>query len=85
MRNTPDWDLLIGADEQDLEDHAWFPCGKARTVENLPALEGMRPRNSYVTSRAIEEGSSALFFHLYYNARVTLGKVLHTSDYRESE
>ena len=84
MRKAPDWDLLIGADEKDLADHVWFPATKARTVENLLALEGMRPRNTYVTSRAISAGSSSLFHHLYFNARVTGGKVLHVSDYEES-
>lgn len=83
--SKPNWDLLIGADQADLDAHAWFPCGKARTIENLPALEGMRCRNIYVTNRAIEQGSSNLFFHLYYNARCTMGKVLHVSDYQETE
>ncbi|HEX9089792.1 MAG TPA: hypothetical protein VF867_20030 [Arthrobacter sp.] len=85
MRKPPDWDLLLGADEQDLADHAWFPAGDTRTLENLPALEGLRFRNVYVTNRAIEQGSSGSFFHLYYNARITKGKVLHISDYRETE
>jgi hypothetical protein len=85
MRKPPDWDLLIGADEKDLADHDWFPAGKGRTVENLLALEGIRFRNVYVTSRAIEHGSANLFHHLYYNARITMGSVLHVSDYRETE
>lgn len=85
MRKEPDWDLLMGADQEDLDAHDWFPCGKARTIENLPALEGLRFRNVYLTSRAIEHGSANLFHHLYHNARVSLGKVLHISDYRESE
>jgi hypothetical protein len=85
MRKEPDWDLLMGADQADLDAHDWFPCGKARTVENLLALEGMRFRNAYVTSRAIEKGSASLFHALYYGARLTMGSVLHVSDYQESE
>ncbi|MGZ4659716.1 MAG: hypothetical protein ACXVYB_00385 [Arthrobacter sp.] len=81
----PDWDALIYADQADLDAHGWFPCGKTKTAKNLPALEGLRCRNIYVTSRAIEEGSFELFFHLYFNARITGGKVLHVTDFRESE
>jgi hypothetical protein len=81
----PDWDLLIGADQEDVNGHEWFPAGMGRTVEDLLALEGLRFRNCYVTSKAIEKGSANLFHHLYYNARITGGRVLHVSDYRESE
>lgn len=84
MRKTPDWDLLMGADEADLKAHLWFPADKARTIGNLLALEGMRFRNVYLTNRAIESGSADLFHHLYFNARLTMGKVLHVSDYREN-
>jgi len=85
VRKPPDWDLLMCADEADVAAHGWFPCLKARTVDNLMALEGMRFRNVYLTSRAIEHGSANLFHHLYYNARISMGKVLHISDYRENE
>jgi hypothetical protein len=85
MRKPPDWDLLMGADEKDLADHVWFPAAKGRTVENLLALEGMRFRNVYLTNQAIEAGSANLFQALYFNARITGGKVLHVSDYRETE
>jgi hypothetical protein len=49
------------------------------------SLEGIRFRNVYLTSRAIENGSANLFHHLYYNARISMGKVLHVSDYQETE
>lgn len=85
MRKAPDWDLLMGADNADLKDHIWFPAAKGRTVDNLLSLEGMRFRNVYLTNRALEAGSAGLFHHLYFNARVSGGKVLHVSDYRETE
>lgn len=82
MRKPPDWDLLIVADEADEEVHGWFPAEKIFTVENLISLEGLRPRNTYLTNRALEHGSGNLFHALYFNARLTGGKVLHISDYR---
>lgn len=85
MRNPPDYDALIGADLADLQNHGWFPASHFGSVENLLALEGLRFRNVYLTSRAIEDGSAGLFQHLYFNARMTGGKVLHVSDFRETE
>lgn len=78
----PDWDLIICADIQDQADHLWFPA-RARTCREFTALEGMHPRNIYLTSRAIEQGSYVLFKILYRAAAITGGKVLHTSDYEE--
>lgn len=80
---APDWDLLVGADEEDLADHLWFPAGRARTVNELPALEGMRFRNAYLTDKAIEHGSAGLFAHLYRTAKLMGGAVLHVGDFRE--
>jgi hypothetical protein len=86
MRKAPDWDALVCADELEASSYYYFPADKVvANLANLAALEGLRFRNCYVTSRAIEEGSGNLFFHLYYNARVTGGKVLHVTDYRETE
>ena len=84
--SRPDWDVLVCADDKDEDDYLFFPVDKViANLANLAALEGLRFRNCYVTSRAIEQGSGNLFQHLYYNARITGGKVLHVSDYRESE
>lgn len=80
--SKPDWDLLICADAHDQVDHLWFPA-RARTCKEFTALEGLHPRNVYVTSRAIEDGSYVLFKILYRSAAITGGKVLHISDYRE--
>jgi hypothetical protein len=81
----PDWDLLMGADEQDIADHSWFPADRARTVTDFRALEGMRFRNVYLTSKALENGSATLFQILYRTTIITgVGKVLHVSDYREA-
>ena len=80
----PDWDLLMVADSQDYDDHGWFPA-IVRQVSDLISLEGLRFRNVYLTSRAIERGSANLFTVLYRSARLTGGSVLHISDYRESE
>ena len=80
----PDWDLLIVADDADAAAHSWFPAS-SRDCQNLLALEGMRFRNVYLTSRAIEYGSANLFSTLYRSALLTKGHVLHISDYRESE
>lgn len=82
-RTVPDWDLLITAVEE-LNDYDYFPA-RIRDCENLISLEGMRFRNAYVTSKAIEQGSANLFHALYFGARITGGKVLHISDYRETE
>jgi hypothetical protein len=82
----PDWDVLICADELDAEAHDFFPA--AKVVSNLHfllPLEGLRFRNAYVTNAVIEAGSSSLFHSLYFNARMTGGKVLHITDYRENE
>lgn len=81
----PDWDLLIVAGNEDLIAHQWFPFGKARTIIDFTALEGMHFRNVYLTNRAIEKGSWVLFQILYRTAKITGGSVLHTSDYREYE
>jgi hypothetical protein len=84
--SKPDWDVLICADEADEDDWLFFPVGKViANIANLAALEGLRFRNCYVTSKAIEKGSGNLFQHLYFNARMTGGKVLHVTDYRENE
>lgn len=81
----PDWDVLIGADLPDVAAHDWFPVAKTFTVQNLLPLEGLRFRNVYLTSGAIEHGGPSLFAILYRSARLTgCGKVLHTSDYREN-
>jgi hypothetical protein len=77
----PEWDLLIVADETDQVNHEWFPAARWRTVLDFTALEGMRPRNVYLTSKAIEKGSGILFQILYRNAIITGGKVLHSSDF----
>lgn len=83
MRAGPDWDLLITAPEE-LENYHYFPA-RVRDCENLISLEGLRFRNVYLTNKAIEQGSANLFHVLYYNARISMGKVLHVSDYRETE
>jgi len=86
MMTSPVGDVLVCADEKDEDDWLFFPVDKViANIANLSALEGLRFRNVYVTSRAIEKGSGNLFQHLYFNARITGGKVLHVSDYRESE
>ena len=82
--SKPDWDVLITAvDEED--GWLWFPADLVRDNKNLLALEGLRFRNCYVTSKAIETGSPNLFHALYYSAKLSHGAVLHTSDYREHE
>ena len=78
----PDFDLLICADEADENWHAWFPA-QTRDCRNLIALEGVRFRNVYLTSAAIEHGSASLFNVLYRTAKIMHGKVLHVSDYQE--
>ena len=75
-------DLLICASDEDAAAHHWFPA-KTRLVNEFLALEGIRFRNVYLTSRAIEKGSWPLFQLIYINARITGGSVLHTSDYRD--
>jgi hypothetical protein len=80
----PCWDLLIVADEEDLEAHAWFPYDKYGTVREYLALEGLRPRNAYVTGRAITEGTAGIFQHLYRATLLTEGGVYHVSDYQEN-
>lgn len=83
---TPAWDFLIGADEVDVDWHSYFPASKTGTVTNLIALEGMRFRNCYLTSKAIEKGSAELFSVLYRAAKITPGsRVLHVSDFEEDE
>jgi hypothetical protein len=81
----PNWDLLIAADDQDAEDHAWFPAERTKTCKDFRALEGLKFRNVYLTSKAIEGGSSVLFQILYRTAVMMGGSVLHVSDYRETE
>jgi hypothetical protein len=83
--SKPDWDLLIIGADEDPKDFTWFPADDVRDCKNLMVLEGLRARNIYLTSRAIETGSAGLFQHLYINAKLTRGKVLHVSDYRENE
>lgn len=78
---APDWDLLVAANDQDAENHIWFPAAKVRMVNEFLALEGLRFRNVYLTSKAIEKGSYPLFQILYFNARISGGKVLHSSDF----
>jgi len=82
---APDWDLLIAASDEDAMNHQWFPAAKARLVHEYLALEGLRFRNCYFTSMAIEKGSATLFDILYRSAKCTrpMGKILHISDYRE--
>lgn len=84
---SPDWDILIAANDEDAMAHSWFPVAKTRLVHEYLALEGLRFRNCYLTSKAIEKGSGALFDILYRSAKCTrpMGLVLHTSDYREQE
>lgn len=79
MRTPPDWDLLIVAVDE-LQDYDHFPA-KIRDCKNLLSLEGMRFRDAYLTSRAIETGSANLFHTLYFNARISGGRVLHISDW----
>lgn len=81
--SAPDWDVLITAPDEPGWD--WFPARLVRDNKNLIALEGIRFRNCYVTSLAIETGSAVLFSILYRTAILTKGKVLHVSDFRESE
>jgi hypothetical protein len=79
-------DVLVCVDDADEDLHLFFPADKIVLLSyGLLALEGLRFRNCYLTNRAIEEGSANLFQHLYFNARMTGGKVLHCTDYRESE
>lgn len=81
---TPAWDVLIGSDDIDVDWHSYFPAAKTGTVGNLIALEGVRFRNCYLTSKAIEKGSAALFGVLYRAASITPGsRVLHVSDFEE--
>lgn len=83
---SPAWDVLVCADELDAEAHGYFPASKViSNLHFLLPLEGLRFRNCYVTNAAIEAGSANLFEHLYYTARITGGKVLHVSDFRENE
>jgi hypothetical protein len=84
MRPGPDWDLLIVANEEDAAAHTWFPA-RTRHVQEFLALEGLKPRNVYLTSRGIEKGSWVLFQILYRAATMSGGSVLHVSDYRETE
>ena len=79
-------DLLIVADAADEAAHTWFPAARIHDCQNLIALEGVRFRNVYLTSRAIEFGSANLFTVLYRSALLTRprGHVLHISDYREN-
>lgn len=81
--SKPDWDLLICASDEDAAAHHWFPAGKTKLVNEFTALEGIRFRNVYLTSRAIEKGSWVLFQILYRTAKIMQGKVLHVSDYQE--
>ena len=85
MRNPPTWDLLIAANDDDAMAHAWFPADRTKLVHEFTALEGLKFRNCYLTSKAIEKGSYVLFQILYRTAVMMNGSVLHTSDYRESE
>lgn len=78
--SKPDWDLLVTADEQDTADHSWFPA-RTRTCREFTALEGMHPRNAYVTSKAIQEGSYVLFKILYRSAAINGGRVMHIIDF----
>lgn len=79
-------DILICVDEADEAAHAFFPASRAVIISyGLLQLEGLRFRHAYLTDKAIEKGSANLFHHLYYNARITGGKVLHVSDFRENE
>lgn len=78
--SKPDWDLLICANDEDAAAHSWFPA-RIRTVTDFTALEGMQPRNIYLTSKAIEHGSWVLFQILYRAAKITGGKVLHIFDF----
>jgi hypothetical protein len=80
----PDWDLLIIGTNEDPKDYSYFPAD-VRDCVNLLPLEGLRFRNVYLTSRAIETGSANLFHTLYRSAKLTHGRVLHISDYREYE
>ena len=74
-------DILIAADQED-EDANYVPVDRAFGIVELAKLEGVRFRYAYVTSKSLEFGSAGLFEHLYFNARLTGGKVLHVSDYR---
>lgn len=87
---APDWDILvIGADE-DPRDYDYFPA-RVRDNENLIQFEGIRFRNAYLSSRAIETGSAGLFETLYRTAKIIRGVhkipsgVRHISDYQEQE
>lgn len=81
---APDWDVLVCATNEEAESYHFFPAVTvvAQNGYLLP-LEGLRFRNAYVTSAAIEHGSAGLFHHLYFNALIDGGKVLHVSDYQE--
>lgn len=84
--SKPDQDVLIVADAADEELHLFFPADRFVSLSyGLLALEGLRFRHAYVTNKALETGSANLFHHLYFNARVSGGKVLHVTDYREPE
>jgi len=74
-------DVLIARDLQD-EEANYVPVDRTFYVYDLYKLEGVRFRYAYVTSKVLEFGSAGLFEHLYFNARITGGKVLHVSDYR---
>lgn len=78
----PDWDLLIVANEDDAENHAWFPADRYRTIHDFRALEGMRFRDVYLTTLALEKGSDVLFQILYRTCAITgVGRVRHISDF----
>jgi hypothetical protein len=81
--SKPYWDLLVVADNADHQAHLWFPFNQSRTVQEYLALEGLRPRNVYVTSRAITEGTAGIFQHLYRMTVLSGGSVRHVSDYEE--
>ena len=77
----PAFDILLVRDDQDERDN-YLPVDRVFDIADLLKLEGVRFRYAYVTSQALEYGSAGLFEHLYFNARITGGKVLHVSDYR---
>lgn len=89
MSNPPDWDLLVIGVDEDPMDYVWFPAKFIRDNKNLIQYEGIRFRNAYLSSRAIETGSAGLFETLYRTAKINRGVhkipsgVLHISDYRE--
>lgn len=78
----PDWDLLIVANEEDAENHAWFPADRYRTIHDFRALEGMRFRDVYLTPLAWELGGDILFGILNRTCQITgIGRVLHINDF----